>query len=284
MDKLVELENISKGYSNKKVLRNISMTIDKKQIMAILGGNGTGKSTLLRMITGIERPSSGKVIYSRKNMRIGYVPERFPKHIRFTPSEYLHYIGKISRISEAYLKKVIPDFLRRFQLEELNDHWISDLSKGNVQKVGIIQSILERPDLLILDEPISGLDFHAQEELLMIIKELKEHGTTILLTYHESNIFEDVVDFTYILKNGHISKANTKKRKRESLKLLRVKQIDDSYVKQWEEVLHMEKKGDGLLLYVGLENSDQVLSRILKLQGNIDRVTTIDFHEKFNNE
>lgn len=281
MDKLVELENISKVYANKNVLRNISLTIDKNQIIAILGGNGTGKSTILRIISGIERPSLGNVIYSRKNIRIGYVPERFPKQLRFTPSEYLNYIGKISGIPGAYLKKVIPDFLRRFQLGELNNHWISDLSKGNVQKVGIIQSIIQRPDLLILDEPISGLDFHAQQELLMIIKELKKQGTTILLTYHESNIFEDVVESTYILKNGHISKTNTKKKEKESLKLLRVKLIDDSYVKQWHEILHMEKKGDGLLLYVHLENSDQILSRILKLQGSIDSVTTIDFNGKF---
>lgn len=284
MDKLVKLENISKVYVNKNVLRNISLTIDKNQIIAILGGNGTGKSTILRIISGIERPSSGNVIYSRKNIRIGYVPERFPKQLRFTPSEYLNYIGKISGIPGAYLKKVIPDFLRRFQLGELNNHWISDLSKGNVQKVGIIQSIMQRPDLLILDEPISGLDFHAQQELLMIIKELKEQGTTTLLTYHESNIFEDVVESTYILKNGHISKPNTKIKEKESLKLLRVKLIDDSNVKQWNEILHMEKKEDGLLLYVHLENSDQILSRILKLQGSIDSVTTIDFNGKFNNE
>lgn len=284
MGKLVELEQISKIYTNQYVLRNISLTIDENQIIAILGGNGTGKSTLLRMISGIERPSSGNVVYSRKNIKIGYVPERFPKQLRFTPSEYLNYIGKISGISGANLKKMIPDFLRRFQLEKLNNHWIRDLSKGNIQKVGIIQSVMQQPDLFILDEPASGLDFHAQQELLMIIKELKEHGTTILLTYHGSTIFEDVVDSTYILKNGHISKTNTKKREKESLKLLRVKRIDDSYVKQWDEILHMEKEGDDLLLYVHLENSDQVLSKVLKLQGSIERVTTIGFNEKFHKE
>src|SRR5699024_8506153 len=178
MGKLVELEQISKIYTNQYVLRNISLTIDENQIIAILGGNGTGKSTLLRMISGIERPSSGNVVYSRKNIKIGYVPERFTKQLRFTPSEYLNYIGKISGISGANLKKMIPDFLRRFQLEKLNNHWIRDLSKGNIQKVGIIQSVMQQPDLFILDEPASGLDFHAQQELLMIIKELKEHGTT----------------------------------------------------------------------------------------------------------
>lgn len=185
MGRLVELENISKVYRNINVLRNISLTIDKNQIITFLGGNGVGKSTILRIIAGIERPSSGKVNYHNKNIKIGYVPERFPKLIRFTPSEYLNYIGKISEIPGALLNKTIADFLHRFQLEELNNQWIMNLSKGNIPKVGIIQAILQKPELLILDEPISGLDFHAQQELLTIMKELKKEGTTILLTYHE---------------------------------------------------------------------------------------------------
>src|SRR5690606_2803475 len=84
--------------------------------------------------------------------------------------------------------------------------WIMNLSKGNIQKVGIIQAILDKPDLLILDEPISGLDAHAQQELLKLLKEMNEEGTTVLLTYHESNILEGIVDTAYHLSNGSITK------------------------------------------------------------------------------
>src|SRR5699024_8450382 len=111
MDKLVELKNISKVYTNKNVLHKISLTINKEQIFAILGGNGTGKSTLLRIIARIEQPSSGKINYPNKNIKIGYVPERFPKNIRFTPSEYLLYIGKMSGTSRDDLTKRIDDLL-----------------------------------------------------------------------------------------------------------------------------------------------------------------------------
>lgn len=277
MSKLVELKHISKEYANKKVLHDISLTIEENQVIAFLGGNGTGKSTILRIISGLERPSSGKVMYSNKQLRIGYVPDRFPKLLRFTPGEYLHYVGRIGGIPENDLTKRIPDLLHRFQLKEMNNKWIMHLSKGNIQKVGIIQAILQKPDLLILDEPVSGLDVHAQQELLTIIKELKEQGSTILLTYHESNIFDDVLDSTYYLNNGWISKTNTLTKKQ--IKLVEVKRIDDSIVKQWNEVLHMEKKEHRLLLYVHLENSDTILSRVLQLQGSIDSVSTIEFDE-----
>lgn len=273
MNKLIELKQISIEYGNKKVLHDISLTIEENQVIAFLGGNGTGKSTILRIISGLERPSSGKVVYLNKSLKIGYVPDRFPKMLRFTPGEYLHYIGKIGGICEEELKKRVPELLHRFQLEEMNHKWIMHLSKGNIQKVGIIQAILQKPDLLILDEPVSGLDVHAQQELVDIVKELKEQHTTILLTYHESHMFDDVIDRTYYLHQGRISKNNTLAK--EQIKLLEVKKIDETIVKQWIEVLHIENKENILYLYVGLENSDTILSRILQLKGSIDSVSTI---------
>lgn len=122
MRKFVELEHISKEFANKKVLHDISLTIEENQVIAFLGGNGTGKSTILRIIAGLERPNSGKVMYSNKQLRIGYVPDRFPKMLRFTPSEYLHYVEKIGGIPEDDLTKRIPNFLHRFQLKDMKNN------------------------------------------------------------------------------------------------------------------------------------------------------------------
>ncbi|UAC49760.1 ABC transporter ATP-binding protein [Bacillus aquiflavi] len=277
MGKLVELENISKAYTNKKIFSDISLTIYENQIVAILGGNGTGKSTLLRMIAGLEQPSSGKVGFPNKKIKIGYVPERFPKLLRFTPSEYLNYIGKIGGISKEYLKERIPYLLHRFKLEKLDDRWIRDLSKGNIQKVGILQAILTKPALLILDEPVSGLDLNAQQELLTVIKELKQQGTTIILTYHESNIFDDIIEKTYYLNNGSISMDNPIKNEKDEMKLIEVKYIDHSTVIQWKEAIHMESKDNRLLLYVNIKNSDSILMKILQLKGSIEAVSTVNF-------
>lgn len=278
MGKLVALNNISKVYPNKNVLSNISLTINKKQIYAILGGNGSGKSTLLRIVAGIEKPSSGKIYYSNENIRIGYVPERFPKNIRFTPSEYLLYIGKMSKASKNDITKRIDNLLHRFQLDGLKDIRIAELSKGNIQKVGIIQAILQKPDLLVLDEPLSGLDSAAQEELVKIIGELKQQGTTIVLTYHESYIFESIVENRLFLHNGNISKA--KPIEKESIKLLVVSNVENSLVKKWDEILQVEDKGKQLFLYVPVKMSDAILSRVLQLEGNIEAVSTVSVDDK----
>ncbi|WP_080875135.1 ABC transporter ATP-binding protein [Oceanobacillus timonensis] len=274
MDQLVELKDINKTYGKKNVLYDISLQIREKQIIAILGGNGSGKSTFLRIAAGIERPNAGRVIYTDKNIRIGYVPERFPKYLRFTPDEYLYYIGKISGVPDAVLKQRISSLLHRFQLDTWRDRRINELSKGNVQKVGIVQAILHRPDVLILDEPLSGLDFTAQQELVSILSELKEQGTTTLLTYHESSIFEKVVDQTYYIKDRHLREEPFTEK--ETIKQIEVKGLNVTDVQEWKEILDTVKREDHLLLYVRSENSNQILTRILALQGSVEYVGNID--------
>lgn len=271
---MVRLKGIRKSYGSKDVLKGISFSIESGQVIAVLGGNGTGKSTFLRVLAGIECPDAGKVVYANNNMKIGYVPERFPKNLRFTPTEYLQYTGEISGISTATLKEAIPSFLERFRLDRWKHHRISELSKGNIQKVGIIQAVLQQPNLLILDEPVSGLDAKAQQELLKILKELKAYGTTIILTYHESNIFGNVVEKAYEIKDGFLYEADITKPVQEAMKLIEVKKLDSLSVQGWNDIVRVEQQTDSLLLFVALENSDRVLGRVLEAQGHVVRVVT----------
>lgn len=274
MEGLVELHDISKSYDKKTVLNKISMSIDRKRMIAILGGNGSGKSTLLRMIAGVERPDAGQVLYQKRNINVGYVPERFPKEIRFTPSEYLNYIGKIKGIHASLLKSRIAELLHLFQLQALDSKRIMNLSKGNIQKVGIIQAILQEPDLLILDEPLSGLDHHAQEALIQVILELKSKGTAIVVTYHESDSFEGIVDETYHIDKGMLSSSI--RIQKELIKQLVVENLNKNVVAHWDDILHIERKQDKLLLYVHAKNSDRVLYRTLQLNGSVVSVTTAE--------
>ncbi|MFD1066442.1 ABC transporter ATP-binding protein [Oceanobacillus locisalsi] len=274
MNQLVALKDIKKTYGKKNVLRDVSLHVKEKQIIALLGGNGSGKSTFLRIAAGIERPDAGQVIYVDKNIRIGYVPERFPKYLRFTPEEYLHYIGKINGIPEAVLKQRMASLLHRFQLHTWRDRRINTLSKGNIQKVGIMQAILQQPDVLILDEPLSGLDFPAQQEFVSILSELKEQGTTTLLTYHEASSFENVVDHTYYIKDGHLQEEQASEK--EVIKQIEVKGINVTDVQEWKEILDIVQREDNLLLSVRSENSNQILTKILALQGSVESVGNID--------
>ncbi|WP_339179000.1 ABC transporter ATP-binding protein [Oceanobacillus sp. FSL W7-1293] len=278
MKQLIELRHINKKYGKKTILYDMSLSMNEKQIIAILGGNGSGKSTFLRIAAGVERPDSGQIVYADKNIRTGYVPERFPNYLRFTPNEYLHYTGRISGISEDGIKQRISSLLHRFQLDKWSDRRISTLSKGNIQKVGIIQAILPQPELLILDEPLSGLDFPAQQELILILGELRERGTSILLTYHEAPVFEEIVDQTYYIKAGRLTEERIQEK--DAVKLIEVKGLKDKDVQEWNEILHKERRENSMLLYVNSENSDQILSRILKLQGRVEYVGNIDFNKE----
>lgn len=278
MKQLIELRHINKKYGKKTILYDMSLSMNEKQIIAILGGNGSGKSTFLRIAAGVERPDSGQVVYADKNIRIGYVPERFPNYLRFTPNEYLHYTGRISGISDAELKQRIPSLLHRFQLDKWSDRRISTLSKGNIQKVGIIQAILPQPELLILDEPLSGLDFPAQQELILILGELRERGTSILLTYHEAPVFEEIVDQTYYIKAGRLTEERIQEK--DAVKLIEVKGLKDKDVQEWNDILNKERRENSMLLYVNSENSDQILTRILELQGSVEYVGNIDFNKE----
>lgn len=159
MESLITLENVSKTYGNKRVLDYINLKIVKGQTLAIMGANGTGKSTLLRIIAGLSNLSSGKRILcdNGDKLKIGYVPDRFPK-LNFTPYEYIYYIGKMEGLSQMYIDKYSSELFQTFNIDSMKNTRIKYLSKGTIQKVSVIQTFISKPDILLLDEPLSGQD------------------------------------------------------------------------------------------------------------------------------
>ena len=201
---LLELKGIQKAYGKQPILKDIHLSIPKGQAVAIIGGNGTGKSTLLKMIAGFIVPTTG-IIHKASNMKIGYVPENFPQDIRFTLKDYLYHLGRIHGLSKEYLQNKIPSLLEAFHLQHANHSIIRNFSKGMKQKVGIMQALLNDVDVLILDEPLSGLDPQSQKELEHILLTLKEQGLTILFTCHEKQLLENFADRIVTLANHTIT-------------------------------------------------------------------------------
>ncbi|KYG39449.1 ABC transporter ATP-binding protein [Bacillus gaemokensis] len=201
---LLELKEITKKYDKQLILENIHLSIPKGQTVAIIGGNGTGKSTLLKMIAGFIAPTAG-TIEKQLDMKIGYVPEHFPEDIRFTLEDYLYHLGRIQGLSKEYLQNKIPSLLETFHLQHAHHSIIRNFSKGMKQKTGIIQALLSAVDLLVLDEPLSGLDPNSQQELEHILLTLKEQGLTILFTCHEKQLLENFADRIVTLANHTIT-------------------------------------------------------------------------------
>ena len=204
MNTIMEIQNISKQYKAKKVLDNISFSIYTKEIVALVGKNGSGKSTLLKIIGGLVDPDIGEVNKHVQSLKIGYVPEVIPSHLFFTPEEYLFHMGKISGIPKRALLQKITDLLEIFNMQEARTTSMINFSKGMKQKIMIMQAMLEETHLLILDEPLSGLDPRAQNDLENILLSLKENGYSIVLTCHETKLLENLVDRVLLIQGGQV--------------------------------------------------------------------------------
>ncbi|WP_246494295.1 ATP-binding cassette domain-containing protein [Lysinibacillus agricola] len=165
MNTIMEIQNISKQYRGKKILENATFSICANQIIALVGKNGSGKSTLLKIIAELVEADSGSIVKHRQTLKIGYVPEVTPSHILFTPEEYLYHMGRIRGMPKEQLQQKINDLLELFHLQDARNIRIDNFSKGMKHKVLIMQAMLEDTDLLILDEPLSGLDPKAQSDL-----------------------------------------------------------------------------------------------------------------------
>ncbi|WP_239619167.1 ATP-binding cassette domain-containing protein [Cohnella mopanensis] len=203
---LVTLDHISCFFAHKEVLKDLSLNVHEGEAMAIVGNNGTGKSTLLKIISGLGAINGGRRIEAPEDKRlsIGFAPDRFPK-LRFTATEYLRYMGRIRGMNKQRLEERISDLMSQLRLDPTIRQQLRNYSKGMLQKVNLMQALLEKPDLLLLDEPLSGLDMRTQEELMNVLIQIKRQGMTIVLTTHEKVMMEQIADRVVELADGGIA-------------------------------------------------------------------------------
>ncbi|MBW8806250.1 MAG: ABC transporter ATP-binding protein [Catenulisporales bacterium] len=203
---MVTLVGIGKQYGRGyPVLTDVDLTVHAGETVAVVGGNGSGKSTLLRILAGITLPTRGKL----KDLphSIGYVPERFSATTRMSAYAYLCHMGRIRGLSTSQAARRTEDLLERLRLEPGPDFAIRDLSKGNAQKVALAQSLMERPELLILDEPWSGLDSSAHGTLSAIIAETAAAGSSVVFTDHRESIARVETSQRYEIDGGRVRKS-----------------------------------------------------------------------------
>lgn len=212
MEAIIELQNVTKKFKNKLILDGVSLSIPANQVTAIVGKNGSGKSTLLKLIGGLTKPNTGKILFRNgEPIRIGYVPEVTPAVIPFTPVEYLTHMGTIRGLHKERLRQRINTLLEIFHMEEDRNNRIVNFSKGMKQKIAIMQAMLEETDLLIMDEPLSGLDPKAQTELEELLMSLKERNISVILTCHEAKLLKKVVDQILVIHERQITQTSIQK-------------------------------------------------------------------------
>ena len=258
MKDVINLKRVSKEYPGAKALDRISFSVSKGSIHGFLGPNGAGKTTAMNIITGLIPPSEGEAFINGQNVqknlkqiqsKIGFLPENPPLYHNMIVEDYLKFVAKINGISGNDLKKKIGLVVEKCGLEKCSKRMIGNLSKGYKQRVGIAQSMVFDPEIIILDEPWVGLDPEAITEIRNLIISLKENRTVLLSTHqlHEANrICSDItiINKGRMIQSGPISKLHESFRNHQII---------------WAEVLNWD---DSILIEVKKEfrfNSIEVI-------------------------
>lgn len=212
---MLEVKNLVKKFDKNVAVNNISFNVTEGRIFGLLGRNGAGKSTIFRTILNIFKPDGGEVLYNGKKIshkitdKIGYLPEEGSLIPSYTVLEQFIYYGILKSMSEEDVKKQAIYWLERFNILDYANRKIKELSKGNRQKIQFIIAVLHNPDLLILDEPFSGLDPVSVEEFKKMVLEQKEKGKVIIFSSHRMEHVEQLcVDILLMNKGKEVLKGN----------------------------------------------------------------------------
>ena len=209
----LELRNVTKVYSGIPAVKDVSFIARAGEVTGYLGPNGSGKSTTLKMITGLIEPSAGQILFRGEPIernriahrrRLGYVPEEPHIYPHLTGFEYLEMIGQLRSLPERTLAPKIDGFLRLFSLYADRYVPISSYSKGMRQKVLLAAALLHNPEIILLDEPFSGLDVNSALVLRNLIGKLAARGKVVLFSSHELETVERVSSHIVILHKGQV--------------------------------------------------------------------------------
>lgn len=263
---MLEVKNLVKYFGIKKVVDNVSFKVKEGHILGVLGKNGAGKSTIFRMILNILEPDEGEVLYNGEKIdsnisdKIGYLPEVGSLIDSYTVYEQCVYYGKMKSMKTEDIKNNMFELLEKFGIVEYANMKIKELSKGNKQKIQFIISLLHNPDLIILDEPFSGLDPVSVEYFKNIILQLKEQGKTIVFSSHIMSHVEMLCEDVLIINNGKVVlNCNLEEIKQEyASKTLDITgKISDSTLKQIAIFGMIEKKENNRYI-VNLANKERI--------------------------
>ncbi|MFS0788893.1 ATP-binding cassette domain-containing protein [Shouchella sp. 1P09AA] len=213
MSSLLEAKNISKTLGEKKIFNEFSMNVKKNEILGVVGHNGAGKTTLFKLILEMYFPDKGTISINEEKFDlkddVGYLPEQRGLYNRTDIYSQLLAFGYLKGRKKKELIETIDFWLEYFKIHNLRKELLGNLSKGNQQKVQFIVSVLNKPKLLILDEPFSGLDPINVDLFISAIKTVRDNGTTIIYSSHKMDSIEHLSDRLLFIKKGELIHFDT---------------------------------------------------------------------------
>ena len=209
---MISVSNLSRSYGSTLAVSNVSFEITSGEVVGLLGHNGAGKTTIMKMITGFIEPSSGSVEVDGLALgentvgiqkKIGYLPENCPVWPEMRVTDYLIYQAKLHLVEEAMIGSLVSEAIEKTRLTEKATARIDTLSRGYRQRVGVAQALLHKPDILILDEPTNGLDPNQILQMRELIKELAKSSTVIVST-HVLQEVQAICERVLIMRGGEL--------------------------------------------------------------------------------
>jgi len=207
---LLQTVDITKSFGEKQVLRGISLSVGSGKALGVLGRNGAGKTTLIRIVMQVFRADSGQVLIDgapmkREKLRIGYLPEERGMYPKKTVTEQLLYFGMLAGLSRGEAKQSAQKLMERLEVTEYAEKKLLTLSKGNQQKIQFVATLIADPDIVVLDEPFSGLDPVNAMLLKDLVREMISRGKIVFFSSHQMNYIEEFCDDIAIMSEGKIA-------------------------------------------------------------------------------
>lgn len=268
---ILEFKNIEKHFGEKEVLKSVSFTAESGKAFGLLGRNGAGKTTSIRILMGVFPQNAGEVLIDgkpidRNKVGIGYLPEErglYPKKIIL---DQLTYFAELKGLSRKEAVKAVDYWLERLQMSDYREKRLDTLSKGNQQKIQLVTALAHNPDIVILDEPFSGLDPVNAMILKDIVKEQIEKGKIVLFSSHQMNYIEEFCDSIAILKDGKIAisgdLSEIKKQHRRNRLVVKT-ETPDAVLRAFSDTAKKNKNGDILVKFRDQNDKAEVMKKLL---------------------
>ncbi|WP_409175773.1 ABC transporter ATP-binding protein [Brevibacillus fortis] len=276
---MIQIQNLRKRYGKMEALKGLSLEIEKGTVFGFVGPNGAGKSTTMSILATLLEPTSGKayvggyeVTKHPKEVRklIGYMPDFFGVYDNLTAEEYLDFYGANYDIPAAERKQIIPQLLELVNLTHKRDAYVDSLSRGMKQRLGLARSLVHNPEVLILDEPASGLDPRARIELREILKELRDMGKTIIISSHILPELAEMCDVIGIVEEGNlvafgrVDEIYSKMQEQRVLRIRLLDRVDEAMTRLSEMPVITRVTREGNWVVAGFSGNDEEQVELLR--------------------
>ena len=274
------LKNVSKTFVGKQAVDNISFSLEKPGVFGLLGTNGAGKTTTIRMLLGIIKKDSGEITWKgkevdRKNVRFGYLPEERGVYPKTKIFDQLMYFAELKGMNKVDAIKSINKWAKELKVEEYKQMSAEKLSKGNQQKIQFMTAIIHDPELVVLDEPFSGLDPVNTEILKNIIIDLIKNGKYVIMSAHQMATIEEFCSDILILNKGKTVLQGNLKEIKETYPANRVeidtKQDIKNYIKDFGLEIETETNNNYIIKISDEEKAHKLLNKLIMDGINVDK-------------